>query len=150
MSNQSNLEALGQSISFIQSLLDDPHPGLSTWCEALSNALDALPTQNKRVDDNIFPFSGLALPPIGVGPFSPSGEIANLTNDAFRLDIMASKQELGDFKELKLSITDGSPLYTDVIVGLGLSGTVRIIIASPLDPDGPDMGIKLFNADYHE
>jgi len=145
MSNQPNLDALKQSISFIQSLLDDPHPGLPTWREALNNAIEDIAP--KRVDDNIFPVFGLSLPPIGVGPFSPSGEYADLSNDPFHLDIVTRKQELGDFKELKLSITDGYGNLADVIVGLGVLGTVGIRIASPLDPDGPDMNIKLFNAE---
>ncbi len=145
MSDQPNLEALKQSISFIQSLLADPHPGLSTWREALSNAIEDITP--KRVDDNIFPVFGLSLPPIGVGPFSPSGEYADLSNDPFHLDIVASKQETMDFKELKLSITDGYGNLTDVVVGLGLSGTVELIVTSPLDRDGPDMNINLFNAD---
>ncbi len=148
MSNQPNLDALKQSISFIQALLEDPHPGLSSWCAALSRAIDNIrPEQNERVDDNIFSVFGLPLPPIGVGPFAPSGEYADLTNGPFQLYIVASKQELSDFKELKLSITDGYGNLADVLVGLGLSGTVGIRIASPLDPDGPDMSIKLFNAE---
>lgn len=133
MSNQPNLEALGQSISFIQSLLNDPHPGLSTWCEALSNALDAIfPEQNKQVE---------------VGPFSPNGEYTDLTNGPFRLYIVASKEELYAINELKLSITDGYGNLTDVILGMGLSGTVGIRVVSPLTSDGPDMSIKLFNAE---
>ena len=148
MSNQPNLEALKQTISFIQALLDDPYPGILSWHEALNIALDNLrPEQDERVNDRIFPFFGLSLPPIGVGPFSPSGEYADLTNGPFHLDIVTRKQELGDFKELKLSITDGYGNLADVIVGLGVLGTVGIRIASPLDPDGPDMNIKLFNAE---
>lgn len=147
MSEQPNLDTMKQSISFIQALLDDPHPGLSTWREALNNALDSIVPE--RTDDNIFPFFGLVVsrPPIGVGPFSPDGEYADLTNGPFHLDIVASKQEISDFKELKLSITDGLGNLTDVIVGMGLSGTVGVRVVSPLDPDGPDINIKLFDAE---
>jgi hypothetical protein len=140
------LDALKQSIDFIQSLLNDPHPGLSTWREALSNALDTIVPE--RTDDNIFPVFGLSLPPIGVGPFSPDGEYADLTNNPYHLDIVASKQEIMDFVELKLSITDGFGNLTDVLVGMGRGGTVRIGVASPLNPNGPDMSIKLFDAKY--
>jgi hypothetical protein len=148
MSNQLNLDALKQSISFIQALLDDPHPGLSTWREALSNAIEGIrPEQNKRVNDLIFPFFGLSLPPVGVGPFAPSGEYAELTNGPFHLDILASKQEIGDFKEVKLSVTEGYGNLVDIFVSLGLMGNVRARIVSPLTPDGPDMDIHLFNAE---
>jgi hypothetical protein len=140
-----NLDA----VKLIQALLDDPHPGLSTWREALSNALDDIVPE--RTDDNIFPVFGLSLPPIGVGPFSPSGEHTDLTNGPFHLDIVASKQELSDFKELKLSITDGYGNLVTIVIGLGLMGNVSARIVLPLEEHGLplplDMNIHLFNVE---
>ena len=95
----------------------------------------------------------LNLPPVAIGPFSPSGEHVVLTNGPFHLDIVASEQEIVDYVELKLSITDGYGNFSDVIVGLGIMGTVKIRIVSPLNPNerdrnyGPDMDVKLFNAE---
>ena len=145
MSEQPNLKALKQSISFIQSLLDDPHPGLSTWCEALASALDDIAP--KRVDDSIFPVHGLSLPPIGVGPFSPDGEYTDLTNGPFHLDIVAVKEEISDFKEIKLSITDGYGNLADIVIGLGLMGNVRARVSSEEHGITLGMDIHLFNAE---
>ena len=95
----------------------------------------------------------LNLPPVAIGPFSPSGEYVVLTNGPFHLDIVASsKQEIGDYVALKLSITDGYGNLAEIIVGMGIMGTVEVRIASPLDLDGPDMRIKLFSMElpHHE
>ena len=88
----------------------------------------------------------LNLPPVALGPFSPSGEYVDLTNGPFHLDIVASKQEITDDVTLKLSITDGYGNFADIIISLGIMGTVGVRIISPLDPDILDMSIKLFNA----
>lgn len=69
-----------------------------------------------------------------------------LNQRQFHLDIVVEKHKVGDVEQITLALTDGRRNPINVHLSLGVLGTVRMRVTSPLNPDGPDISFKLFDA----
>jgi len=73
--------------------------------------------------------------------------MGELNQPHFHVDIVVTQQKVMDVDEIVLSITDGLGNLSDIHIALGIMGTVGVRVASPLEPAGPDMSFKLFDAE---